>query len=88
MVVQGGVSDMRRVSKDELALHKSRDDAWSVYNGRVYNITPYLKFHPGGVGELMQRVMDVECRNEVKLEDDKLVYRNLLTFTESTFFSD
>lgn len=29
-------------------------DAWSVYSGRVYNVTPYLKFHPGGEGELLR----------------------------------
>jgi cytochrome b involved in lipid metabolism len=26
--------------------------AWSSYQGKVYNITPYLPFHPGGEGEL------------------------------------
>lgn len=34
--------------------HNTREDAWSVFNGRVYNITPYLPFHPGGVDELMR----------------------------------
>ena len=29
-------------------------DAWGTYQGKVYNLTPYLKFHPGGVGELMR----------------------------------
>jgi cytochrome b involved in lipid metabolism len=29
-------------------------DAWTSYNGKVYNITPYLPFHPGGKGELMR----------------------------------
>jgi cytochrome b involved in lipid metabolism len=29
-------------------------DAWTVYQGKVYNITPYLPFHPGGEGELMR----------------------------------
>ena len=29
-------------------------DAWSVWQGKVYNITPYLPFHPGGDGELMR----------------------------------
>ncbi|KAI9871261.1 MAG: hypothetical protein M1830_003136 [Pleopsidium flavum] len=29
-------------------------DAWSVWQGKVYNITPYLPFHPGGEGELMR----------------------------------
>ncbi|KAL1413077.1 hypothetical protein Q8F55_000826 [Vanrija albida] len=43
-----------RVTMEELKKHKSRDDAWSAFNGRVYNITPYLNFHPGGVDELMR----------------------------------
>jgi cytochrome b involved in lipid metabolism len=25
-----------------------------MLNGKVYNITPYLPFHPGGQGELMR----------------------------------
>jgi cytochrome b involved in lipid metabolism len=29
-------------------------DAWTAYQGRVFNITPYLPFHPGGKGELMR----------------------------------
>ncbi|MCJ1419658.1 hypothetical protein MMC32_006014 [Xylographa parallela] len=29
-------------------------DAWSTWQGKVYNITPYKKFHPGGEGELMR----------------------------------
>lgn len=34
--------------------HNTPQDAWSVFNGKVYNITPYLKYHPGGVDELMR----------------------------------
>ena len=29
-------------------------DAWMAINGKVYNVTPYAKFHPGGVPELMR----------------------------------
>src|SRR6201999_1863147 len=29
-------------------------DAWTSFQGKVYNITPYLPFHPGGKGELMR----------------------------------
>ncbi|PGH28077.1 hypothetical protein AJ80_00334 [Polytolypa hystricis UAMH7299] len=29
-------------------------DAWTSYMGKVYNITPYLPFHPGGNGELLR----------------------------------
>ena len=37
----------------EVAQHASLDDAWTVYRGRVFNITPYLDFHPGGVPIIM-----------------------------------
>ncbi|KFX89485.1 hypothetical protein V495_06063 [Pseudogymnoascus sp. VKM F-4514 (FW-929)] len=29
-------------------------DAWTVLGGKVYNITPYLPYHPGGEPELMK----------------------------------
>ena len=41
---------------EEVSKHCTRDDAWMVLNGLVYNATPYLKFHPGGVNELMRGV--------------------------------
>jgi len=52
--LRGGVTALMRVTPSELAKHRMREDAWSAFGGRVYNITPYLKFHPGGVGELMR----------------------------------
>jgi cytochrome b involved in lipid metabolism len=30
------------------------NDAWTVWQGKVYNVTPYLPYHPGGEGELMR----------------------------------
>ena len=29
-------------------------DAWTVLSGKVYNITPYIPFHPGGEPELLR----------------------------------
>ena len=43
-----------RITWDELVKHNSVDDAWMALRGKVYNISPYLKFHPGGVDELMR----------------------------------
>jgi len=43
-----------RITMEELKKHNTPQDAWSVFNGRVYNITPYLPFHPGGEKELMR----------------------------------
>ncbi|EEP77507.1 potential heme/steroid binding protein [Uncinocarpus reesii 1704] len=45
-----------RVTPSMLKLHNGRKgyDAWTSYQGKVYNITPYLPFHPGGKGELLR----------------------------------
>lgn len=37
-----------------LKLHNKKDDAWTAIHGKVYNITPYLPYHPGGEKELMR----------------------------------
>jgi len=37
-----------------LKQHNTRQDAWTAINGKVYNVTPYLAFHPGGEKELMR----------------------------------
>lgn len=34
--------------------HNSADDAWMILNGKVYNITPYIDYHPGGATEIMR----------------------------------
>jgi cytochrome b involved in lipid metabolism len=49
-----GVDRLIRVTPTQLKFHNGRKgrDAWSVWQGKVYNITPYLPYHPGGEGEL------------------------------------
>ena len=44
-----GGTNRRLIPMSEIKLHRSEDDAWTVLKGRVYNITRYLKFHPGGM---------------------------------------
>ncbi|MCJ1452332.1 hypothetical protein MMC28_002674 [Mycoblastus sanguinarius] len=45
-----------RVPPSLLRYHSGRKgkDAWGVYQGKVYNLSPYMKFHPGGVDQLMR----------------------------------
>lgn len=49
-----GVPSLLRVPPSLLKTQNGRKGkpAWSSYQGKVYNITPYLPFHPGGEGEL------------------------------------
>mmetsp|Transcript_27875 Transcript_27875/g.83301 ORF Transcript_27875/g.83301 Transcript_27875/m.83301 type:complete len:460 (-) Transcript_27875:367-1746(-) len=42
------------ITLEELAEHCSEEDMWMALQGRVYNITPYVPYHPGGAAELMR----------------------------------
>lgn len=33
---------------DEVKQHNTEQDGWTVIKGIVYNVSPYLRFHPGG----------------------------------------
>lgn len=47
---------MGRITPSQLKYQNGRKgkDAWTSYQGRIYNIGAYLDFHPGGVDELMK----------------------------------
>ncbi|KAL5718698.1 cytochrome-b5 reductase [Ranunculus cassubicifolius] len=49
-----GGSNKRLISMEEVKQHSKEGSIWTVLKGRVYNITPYMKFHPGGVDMLMK----------------------------------
>lgn len=51
-----GQSNKRLISLKEVKLHQTEGSMWTVLKGRVYNIAPYMKFHPGGVDLLMKAV--------------------------------
>ncbi|XP_069829636.1 cytochrome b5 reductase 4 [Dendropsophus ebraccatus] len=42
------------VTEEELAKHNKKTDCWTCIRGLVYNITPYMEYHPGGEEELMK----------------------------------
>lgn len=52
--LRGGVSTLLRVTPSELKRHNTMEDAWTAIQGKVYNITPYIRFHPGGQDTLMR----------------------------------
>ncbi|KIY64834.1 cytochrome b5 [Cylindrobasidium torrendii FP15055 ss-10] len=49
-----GVECLMRIPPSVLKRHNKRDDAWSAFHGKVYNITHYIAFHPGGEKELLR----------------------------------
>ncbi|KAG0177252.1 hypothetical protein DFQ29_005071 [Apophysomyces sp. BC1021] len=49
-----GVPQLGRYTLDDIRQHNTIDDAWTAIQGKVYNMTAYVKFHPGGVKDLMR----------------------------------
>lgn len=39
---------LRRITKEEIREHSTVHDGWCSLKGKVYNISPYLAYHPGG----------------------------------------
>uniref|UniRef100_A0A452V258 Cytochrome b5 reductase 4 n=1 Tax=Ursus maritimus TaxID=29073 RepID=A0A452V258_URSMA len=42
------------VTEEELKKHTKKDDCWICIRGLVYNVSPYMEYHPGGEDELMK----------------------------------
>ncbi len=40
---------LRRIPMSEIKQHNTVHDGWIALHGKVYNIGPYLHYHPGGV---------------------------------------
>ncbi|KAJ8747045.1 hypothetical protein K2173_011389 [Erythroxylum novogranatense] len=51
-----GQSNRRNISMSEVKEHIEEGSMWTVLKGRVYNLSPYMKFHPGGADMLMKVV--------------------------------
>lgn len=43
-----------RITKGELSKHTHPKDCWVALGGKIYNISSYLDFHPGGVNILVK----------------------------------
>lgn len=47
-------TQLRDITVDEVKQHNKKDDIWIVIRGKVYNVTQYLTYHPGGSDILLQ----------------------------------
>jgi len=53
MNMSSGTTTMKKITLQELACHNTQFDCWTAYNGKVYNISQYINYHPGGIPKLM-----------------------------------
>lgn len=51
--ISGAVGD-RQVSLEEIAQHCSETSCWVLLRGAVWDLTPFLKDHPGGAGAILE----------------------------------
>ncbi|CAE7705677.1 ppsA [Symbiodinium sp. CCMP2592] len=42
------------LTAEEVARHNQVGDCWTIFQGRVYDISAYIDFHPGGKKQIMQ----------------------------------
>ncbi|VWU48363.1 cytochrome b5-like heme/steroid binding protein, putative [Hepatocystis sp. ex Piliocolobus tephrosceles] len=48
-------SDKKKIfTREEVKKHNTYEDAWVIYENKVYNITHYFKYHPGGEDVLLE----------------------------------
>ncbi|KAL6785995.1 CYB3 [Auxenochlorella protothecoides x Auxenochlorella symbiontica] len=43
-----GGAPRRGITLEEVKQHRTRDNAWTAIRGKVYNMSAYMAFHPGG----------------------------------------
>ncbi|MDB5259332.1 MAG: uncharacterized protein JWO73_540 [Candidatus Taylorbacteria bacterium] len=50
----GTVSSEKTYTLADVAKHKSQTDCWTAVRGSVYNLSPFVNQHPGGVANIMK----------------------------------
>ena len=46
-------SNSKELTIDEIRKHNKKDDLWTIYKGNVYDITHFVKNHPGGLSTII-----------------------------------
>jgi cytochrome b involved in lipid metabolism len=50
---QPTVTGSTTISAQEVAMHNSPDDCWIIISNKVYDVSSYVKLHPGGASAIM-----------------------------------
>ena len=49
-----GEASWKEWTADEVRKHNTREDIWMILYGKVYVVTHYLRYHPGGIDTLLK----------------------------------
>ena len=66
-----------KVTMEELQRHDQADDCWVALHGKVYDLTAYLRFHPGGDAILL-RLAGRDVTRHFQYFHDFVNYQRLL----------
>ena len=57
----------RTISRKEFAKHNLKHDAWLSIDSHVFDVTPYVEYHPGGIDMIMLAAGKVCVYNSTKV---------------------
>ena len=80
----GGKPPSKAITRAELRKHNSQYDCWMVLHGKVYNVTKYIPYHPGGFDEVMRGA----GIDGTKLFDDNHSWVSIDGFLEKCYVGD
>jgi cytochrome b involved in lipid metabolism len=53
-------SILNEVTMEEVMKHNTEEDGWTVIDGKVFDISDYLKYHPGGAA-ILKLALGKDC---------------------------
>ena len=45
---------LTELTTEEVRQHRSPSDCWTIFDGNVYDLSPFLEYHPGGFDQIMR----------------------------------
>ncbi|CAB9504465.1 b5 type B [Seminavis robusta] len=82
-----GKADTRPIRLTETCFHNKMSDYWTIIEGKVYDFTDYLQWHPGG-RKILHYVAGTDCTDfwkRVSHDKDRMVYSQISAYEVGPF---